>query len=46
MNRFVCAAGAAASLMLVSTAFAGQVPSSLGEVARPGGDLPGDPKIA
>jgi hypothetical protein len=38
--------GPAAALALALPLAAQEVPSSVDEVARPGGDLPGDPEIA
>ncbi|MCG8357792.1 MAG: PQQ-dependent sugar dehydrogenase [Kiloniellales bacterium] len=46
MKRFIAAASIAASMVCASVALAGNVPTSKDQVARPGGDLPGDPKIA
>jgi glucose/arabinose dehydrogenase len=46
MNRIPSLLGMVAALALALPVAAQQVPSSVEEVARPGGDLPGDPQIA
>ena len=38
--------GIAAAMLVALSAIAQEVPSSVEDVARPGGDLPGDPRIA
>ncbi len=46
MLRLACVAIVIAAFGQIAFATAGQVPTSKSEVAVPGGDLPGDPKIA
>ena len=46
MKRSVAMLGAATALALALPVGAAEVPGSVDAVARPGGDLPGDPKIA
>ena len=46
MQRLLAAVTFTASVVIASATFAGQVPQTVDEVARPGGDLPGNPKIA
>ncbi len=46
MTRTASALGAAIGVALATSVFAAEVPQSPDQVAQPGGDLPGDPKIA
>ena len=46
MQRALAAVSLTAAMVFSSAAYAGEVPTSVDQVARPGGDLPGDPKIA
>ena len=46
MQRIFAAVSFTAGIAMASAALAGGVPSTVDQVARPGGNLPGEPKIA